>query len=92
MATLLIPGTLRADSGGASRLQVAAAGSLKDVLDELAARYPRLERRVRDEAGQLRRYVNIYVDGEDVRRIAGQDTPVTDRAEVQILPSVAGGS
>lgn len=91
MATLLIPGVLRADAGGATRLEVAASGTLRAVLDELAARFPRLERRVRDEAGQLRRYVNVYVDGEDVRRLAGQDTPVTDHTEVQVVPSVAGG-
>lgn len=91
MPTLLIPGMLRAEAGGATRLEVDAAGTLRAVLDELAARFPRLERRVRDESGQLRRYVNVYVDGEDVRRLAGQDTPVSDRAEVQVLPSVAGG-
>jgi molybdopterin synthase sulfur carrier subunit len=91
MATLLIPGVLRAEVEGATRLSVTAGGTLRAVLDEVAARHPRLERRVRDEAGQLRRYVNIYVDGEDVRRLAGQDTPVSDRAEVRILPSVAGG-
>lgn len=91
MATLLIPGVLRAEAGGATRLEVEACGSVRAVLDELADRCPRLERRLRDEAGQLRRYVNVYVDGEDVRRLAGQDTPVTERAEVRILPSVAGG-
>lgn len=91
MAEVLIPGVLRAESGGAARLEVAAAGTLRAVLDELAARWPRLERRVRDEAGEIRRYVNVYVDGEDVRRLAGQDTPVPAGAEVQIIPSVAGG-
>lgn len=91
MAQVLIPGALRAESGGAARLEVAAAGSLRAVLDELAERWPRLERRVRDEAGGIRRYVNVYVDGEDVRQLAGQDTPVAAGAEVQIIPSVAGG-
>lgn len=91
MVALLVPGALRGDAGGAARLDIAATGSLRAVLDEVAIRWPRLERRVRDEAGELRRYVNVYVDGEDVRRLAGQDTPVPERAEVQILPSVAGG-
>lgn len=91
MVELLIPGALRGETGGAPRLDVAAEGTVRAVLDEVAARWPRLERRVRDEAGELRRYVNVYVDGEDVRRLAGQDTPVRERAEVQILPSIAGG-
>ncbi|HYN97592.1 MAG TPA: MoaD/ThiS family protein [Pilimelia sp.] len=89
--TVLVPGALRVDAGGAGRLEVAAAGSLGAVLDELAAHWPRLARRVRDERGELRRYVNVYVDGEDCRRSGGLDTPVPVGAEVQILPSVAGG-
>ncbi|MGH3681648.1 MAG: MoaD/ThiS family protein [Natronosporangium sp.] len=91
MATLLVPGVLRSEAGGAARLEVTAAGTLRAVLDEVGARWPRLERRVRDEAGELRRYVNVYLDGEDVRRLAGQDTPVPAQAEIQILPSIAGG-
>lgn len=91
MATLLVPGVLRPEAGGAARLEVTAAGTLRAVLDQVGARWPRLERRVRDEAGELRRYVNVYLDGEDVRRLAGQDTPVPAQAEIQILPSIAGG-
>ncbi|GAA1111997.1 hypothetical protein GCM10009582_06980 [Arthrobacter flavus] len=48
-------------------------------------------RRIRDETGALRRYVNVYVDGEDVRRLAGLSTPVPPGAEVMIIQSVAGG-
>ncbi|MEV6601917.1 MoaD/ThiS family protein [Actinoplanes sp. NPDC051346] len=91
MPTLLVPGVLRTDSGGAARLDVVADGSLRAVLDEVAQRWPRLERRVRDESGTLRRYVNIYVDGEDCRRSGGLETPVPATAEIQVLPSVAGG-
>lgn len=91
MATLLVPGVLRGEVAGAATLDIEAGGTLRAVLDEVAARWPRLERRVRDETGELRRYINVYVDGEDVRRLAGQDTPVAERAEVHILPSVAGG-
>jgi sulfur-carrier protein len=91
MATLLVPSVLRGEVDGASKLDVTAGGTLRAVLDELAKRWPRLERRVRDETGELRRYINVYVDGEDVRRVAGQDTPVSEHAEVHIIPSVAGG-
>jgi len=89
---LVVPGALRTETGGASRVEVAATGTVRAVLDEVAARWPRLERRVRDEAGEIRRYINVYVDGEDVRRLAGQDTPVAERAEVRSIPSVAGGA
>ncbi|MGK5739813.1 ubiquitin-like small modifier protein 1 [Micromonospora sp. URMC 103] len=91
MVTVLVPGPLRGEAGGASRLDVPAAGSLGAVLDALAASWPRLARRIRDERGDLRRYVNVYVDGEDCRHLGGLDTPVPDGAEVQVLPSVAGG-
>jgi molybdopterin converting factor small subunit len=91
MPTVLIPGVLRAEANGASHLEVGADGCLRDVLDEIGARWPRLERRIRDESGALRRYVNVYVDGEDCRRSGGLDTPVPAGAEIQVLPSVAGG-
>ena len=91
MPTVLVPGVLRAESGGAARLEVAAAGQLRAVLDEVGARWPRLERRIRDENGVLRRYVNVYVDGEDCRRSGGLTAPVPAGAEIQVLPSVAGG-
>jgi sulfur-carrier protein len=89
--TVLVPGALRGEAGGASKLAVDAAGTLCAVLDAVAARWPRLARRIRDEQGALRRYVNVYVDGEDCRACGGLDAPVADGAEVQVLPSVAGG-
>jgi molybdopterin converting factor small subunit len=91
MTTVLVPGALRDEVEGAHRLTVDAAGTLRDVLDPIGARWPRLGRRIRDEQGELRRFVNVYVDGEDCRRTGGLDTPVHSNAEVQILPSVAGG-
>lgn len=91
MPTVLVPGVLRAEAGGSAHLEVGDGGTLAAVLDEIRERWPRLERRIRDESGTLRRYVNIYVDGEDCRRTGGLDTPVPPRAEIQVLPSVAGG-
>ena len=100
--TVLVPGALRAETGGEGRLRIELAGltgagpgagapTLRGVLDAVAASHPRLARRIRDEQGVLRRYVNVYVDGEDCRRLADQDTPVTAGAEIQVLPSIAGG-
>ena len=65
--------------------------TLADLLDALAERHPLLGRRIRDETGQVRRFVNVYVDGDDVRFAQGLATEVRDGAEVQVLPSVAGG-
>ncbi|WP_117210169.1 ubiquitin-like small modifier protein 1 [Allorhizocola rhizosphaerae] len=89
---VLVPSALRSEVDGAARVEVeAGGGSLRDVLDELERRWPRLGRRIRDEQGELRRFVNVYVDGEDVRALGGQEAGVTDGAEVQVIPSVAGG-
>ncbi|WP_026360119.1 MoaD/ThiS family protein [Amycolatopsis nigrescens] len=90
---VLVPGTLRSivDGNGRVAVEVGEPATLGAVLDELSARYPLLERRLRDERGGLRRYVNFYLDGEECRRLAGVDTPVPPGGEIQVLPSVAGG-
>jgi molybdopterin converting factor small subunit len=91
MPTVLVPGVLRAEAGGQACLPVQAQGTLRAVLDEVAGRWPRLARRIRDESGALRRYVNVYVDGADCRGLGGLEAPVTAGAEIQVIPSVAGG-
>ena len=89
---VVLPGVLAALTGGEKHLAVEPKGeTLGDVLDVLAADHPLLGRRIRDETGQVRRFVNVYVDGDDVRFNGGLATPVRDGAEVQVLPSVAGG-
>lgn len=89
--TVLVPGVLRADCSGESTLQFTSGPSLGALLDQLADRWPRLHRRIRDERGAIRRYVNIYVDGEDCRQMGMLATPLRHRSQVQVLPSVAGG-
>ncbi|WP_248965126.1 MoaD/ThiS family protein [Sphaerisporangium perillae] len=89
--TVLVPSTLRGEVGGVKSLSVDASGTLGIVLDELGRQWPRLERRVRDERGALRRYMNVYIDGVDCRSIGGSDAPVPGDAELHLLPSVAGG-
>ena len=90
---VVLPGYLADLAGGQKHLEVdvAAGGTLSAVLDGLVAGRPLLDRRIRDETGALRRFVNVYVDGEDVRFASGVRTPVEDGALVQVLPSVAGG-
>jgi molybdopterin converting factor small subunit len=91
--TVVLPGVLRQYSDGEAelKLQLGPGSSVSDLLDAIAQSHPALARRVRDEQGELRRYVNVYVDGEDVRLSAGLATPVAAGAEVLVLPSVAGG-
>src|SRR5262249_53830984 len=58
--TVLVPGVLRGDADGAARLELAAQGTLADVVREIGERWPRLERRICDERGEIRRFVNVY--------------------------------
>ncbi len=67
------------------------ADSLEHLLDELEERYPRLRFKLRDETGQLRRYVRVFVDSEDVSGTTGVATPLTGARSVEILHSIAGG-
>ena len=67
------------------------AGSVQELLEVLEGRYPRLRFKLRDETGNLRRYVRVFVDGEDVSRGAGVRTSLGSAREVDILHSIAGG-
>lgn len=90
---VVLPAALSASTGGQRELVRPADAGLTAaaLLDGLAADYPRLERRIRDEAGKLRRYVNVYLDGEELRALNGLDSQVPPGCEVLILASVAGG-
>jgi sulfur-carrier protein len=91
--TVLLPGVLRERVGGAASLTIELGDSatLGALLDVLAKEYPALERRLRDEQAGLRRYVNFYINGEECRFSGGAQAALPDDAEVQIIPSVAGG-
>jgi sulfur-carrier protein len=93
MTRVVLPGALRQFTDGESTIDIALGeqATLGELLDALAADKPALTRRIRDEQGELRRFVNIYVDGEDARRSGGLAAPVPADAEVLVLPSVAGG-
>ena len=90
---VVLPGSLADLAGGNKHVavDVGESATLANVLDGLAEGRPLLDRRIRDETGQLRRFVNVYVDGDDVRFDQGIGTTVRDGAVVQVLPSVAGG-
>jgi molybdopterin synthase sulfur carrier subunit len=91
MAVLVkIPTQLRAAAGGEAEAQVEGA-TVQEVLEGLYARHGELRERISEEDGSLRRFVNVYLAGEDIRFLDGLATPVADGAELTILPAVAGG-
>ncbi len=88
--TVRIPQPLRGLTGNQST--VAGEGAtLEALVAHLEAAYPGIKERVVDEAGQLRRFVNVYVNGDDVRFLDGMQTALKDGDEVSIVPAVAGG-
>jgi molybdopterin synthase sulfur carrier subunit len=104
--TLQLPGALAAYAGGRReiRIPVAQAGTEAEagtetgaamtvgrVLDRLARDLPALERRIRDEQAEIRRHVNVYVDGADIRTLSGAETPVPDGAVIDVIAAVSGG-
>ena len=89
-ARLVVPAPLRACAGGARELDGVGA-TVRELLDDIGRRLPVLERRIRDERGELRPHVLVYVDGVGVRGAQGLDTPVPDGGEVFIAPAVSGG-
>ena len=85
-----IPTQLRAAAGGEAEAQIDGA-TVQEVLNGLFERHQELRVRISDDDGSLRRFVNVYVAGEDIRFLDGLATPVADGAELTILPAVAGG-
>ncbi len=88
--TVKIPTQLRSAAGGNSEARVEGATVAK-VLDGLYEQFGELRERIADDDGTLRRFVNVYVGGEDIRFLDGLETPVLDGGEITILPAVAGG-
>ena len=91
--TVVVPAALASTTGGRMQLRVPAAeaATVGDVLTGLRSSYPVLVRRVLDETGTVRRHVNLFVDGEDIRGLERLDSPVAAGSEVIILQSIAGG-
>ncbi|MCZ2830018.1 MoaD/ThiS family protein [Modestobacter sp. VKM Ac-2986] len=88
-----LPRMLADVSGGRTSvsLDLPAPVTVGALLDALAAEHPVFDRRVRDETGALRRFVNVYVGGDEVRRLSGLATEVPVGVEVMVVQSVAGG-
>ncbi len=88
--TIRVPTTLRTLTAGESEVQV-DPGTVGEVLQHLNAAHPGFAERILDDDGNLRRFVNVFVDDDDVRFMDGLETPVPDGETVSIVPAVAGG-
>ncbi len=88
--TIKLPTQLRGAAGGAAETR-ADGGTVGEVLEALYAQHGELRERIAGDDGEPRRFVNVYVGGEDIRFLDGLATPVADGDEVTILPAVAGG-
>jgi molybdopterin converting factor small subunit len=89
MPTVRIPTPLRPHAGGLDRIEV-AGGTVGEVLNNLGREHPALLERL-FENGELRRFVNVYVNDEDIRFLDDLATPVAERDDISIIPAVAGG-
>jgi molybdopterin converting factor small subunit len=90
VSTVFIPSVLRANVGGVKSLEV-PGDSIRDVVGTLIERHPSLSAQILTDEGDLNRFVNVYVNGQDVRYLSGLDTPVAPADEVRLLPAMAGG-
>jgi molybdopterin synthase sulfur carrier subunit len=88
--TVKVPTILRTYTGGASTVSVTGA-TLADALSDLDAQYPGIGARVLDDQGKLRRFVNVYVNDDDVRFLEDLQTPTPEGSNISIIPAVAGG-
>ena len=86
-----MPAVLRANVGGAREIETPGS-TIGEVLDSLVGSYPTLKDQLFTADGELNRFVNVYVNGQDVRYLAGSSTPVAEADEVRLLPAMAGGA
>ena len=87
---VVIPTPLRKFTSGAEVVEIEAS-TVQDALEKLDSKYPGFRASVCDESGSLRRFINVYLDGEDVRFLENLATPVKDGSEIAIVPAISGG-
>ena len=88
--TVLIPTPLRRFTGGEARV-IVAGGDVSTVIDALEIQFPGIGERLRDDSGQIRRFVNVFVNGRNVREGQGVETALSPGDELGIIPAMAGG-
>ena len=90
MSVVKIPTVLRPQVGGNKEVDL-SGGTVREVVDALMAQYPSLKSQLLTAEGELNRFVNVYVNGQDVRYLDGLSTPLGDADELRLLPAMAGG-
>lgn len=90
MVTVNIPTPLRRLTGGQARVQASGATVL-GVIEDLEARFPGIRDRLLDENGELKRFINIYVNEDEIRTLQGKETSVAEGDRISIVPAMAGG-
>ncbi|MBZ5540777.1 MAG: MoaD/ThiS family protein [Acidobacteriia bacterium] len=88
--TIEIPTAFRRFTGDTAKVECTPA-TVAGVLDQLTARYPALARHIRDEKGQIRQFLNVYLNEEDIRFLGGESCPAKDGDRLMLVPSIAGG-
>jgi molybdopterin converting factor small subunit len=88
--TVIIPTPLRRFTNGVETVEVQGT-TVGEIFNQLEAQFPGIRARLCEENGDLRRFINVYVDGEDIRFLDRLQTSVGERAEVSIVPAIAGG-
>ncbi|HWP60636.1 MAG TPA: ubiquitin-like small modifier protein 1 [Candidatus Acidoferrales bacterium] len=90
MVSVRVPTPLRKFTNGAD--EVSATGStVRSLVDDLEQRYPGIKERICDETGKIRRFVNVYVNGDDIRFLQNLETALKDGDTISIVPAIAGG-
>ena len=90
MASVRIPTPLRKLSGDREELTISAS-NVSEMIEELEKECPGIKDRICDEEGNIRRFINLYVNNEDIRFLNGKDTELSDNDNVSIIPAIAGG-
>lgn len=88
--TVRIPTPLRTLTKDADEI-TAQGSTIKEVIEDLELNYNGIKERICDENGQIRRFINLYLNDEDIRFLESQDTPVKDGDQISIVPAIAGG-
>ncbi len=90
MATVRIPSPLRRYTNNQSKVESSGA-NISELIDSLEGQYPGVKSRLCDEQGQIKRYVNVFVNGDEIRTLQGGETTISDSDEISIIPAMAGG-
>ncbi len=90
MPTVFIPTPLRRLTGGQSKVEV-EAGTVRELIQRLDARYPGIAERLLDDAGNVKRFINVFINDDEIRTLQGLDTPLSGQDKVSIVPAMAGG-